>query len=462
MSKKWIWIIGGLVLLIIALMGLKKAGVLGKEEGTKVSSEKVVRRNITEIVTASGKVYPEIEVKISPDISGEIVELTVEEGDSVKKGQVLAKIYADIYTTQRNQAEAVVNQQQAQVENASASLKAVKARLDQAERQYKRQKQLFDEKVISRLEFETAENAYQTAQADYNASLQNIRGGQAGVQSAVASLQRANKDLSRTSVLAPMNGVISMLSVKRGERVVGNSMMAGTEMMRVADMRVIEVRVDVGENDIPKVKIGDSAIVEVDAYNNRKFKGVVTQIASTNRGVGGAATTSTTDVTNYEVRIRLDQSSYQDLLNPKRPKSFPFRPGMSASADIQTKTHANALSVPINAVTTRDKSDTAKATGKAVAKKETATESANAGADGNEGGNADDLEEVVFLLNKDGSVKRMKVRTDIQDINYIEVVDGVKEGDEVITGPYTVVSKMLRDGMKVKVVPKEQLFETKK
>ncbi len=462
MSKKWIWIIGGLVLLIIALMGLKKAGVLGKEEGTKVSSEKVVRRNITEIVTASGKVYPEIEVKISPDISGEIVELTVEEGDSVKKGQVLAKIYADIYTTQRNQAEAVVNQQQAQVENASASLKAVKARLDQAERQYKRQKQLFDEKVISRLEFETAENAYQTAQADYNASLQNIRGGQAGVQSAVASLQRANKDLSRTSVLAPMNGVISMLSVKRGERVVGNSMMAGTEMMRVADMRVIEVRVDVGENDIPKVKIGDSAIVEVDAYNNRKFKGVVTQIASTNRGVGGAATTSTTDVTNYEVRIRLDQSSYQDLLNPKRPKSFPFRPGMSASADIQTKTHANALSVPINAVTTRDKSDTAKATGKAVAKKETATESANAGADGNEGGNADDLEEVVFLLNKDGSVKRVKVRTDIQDINYIEVVDGVKEGDEVITGPYTVVSKMLRDGMKVKVVPKEQLFETKK
>jgi HlyD family secretion protein len=462
MSKKWFWIIGGLVLLIIALMGLKKAGVLGKEEGTKVSSEKVVRRNITEIVTASGKVYPEIEVKISPDISGEIVELTVEEGDSVKKGQVLAKIYADIYTTQRNQAEAVVNQQQAQVENASASLKAVKARLDQAERQYKRQKQLFDEKVISRLEFETAENAFQTAQADYNASLQNIRGGQAGVQSAVASLQRANKDLSRTSVLAPMNGVISMLSVKRGERVVGNSMMAGTEMMRVADMRVIEVRVDVGENDIPKVKIGDSAIVEVDAYNNRKFKGVVTQIASTNRGVGGTAATSTTDVTNYEVRIRLDQSSYQDLIDPKRPKSFPFRPGMSASADIQTKTHANALSVPINAVTTRDKSDTAKATGKAVATKETAVENANAGADGNEGGSADDLEEVVFLLNKDGSVKRVKVRTDIQDINYIEVVDGIKEGDEVITGPYTVVSKMLRDGMKVKVVPKEQLFEAKK
>jgi HlyD family secretion protein len=463
MKKRWIWIGVGLLLLIVALLGLKAAGVIGKEESTKVSVEKVVKRSITEVVTASGKVYPEVEVKISPDISGEIVELTVQEGDSVLKGQLLARIYADIYATQRDQAAAGVTQQQAQVQNASASLESFKARLEQTEKQYKRQKQLFDDKVISRLEFEQAESAYLTAKADYNAAQQSIRSGQAGVQSARASLERAQKDLGRTSVLAPMNGVVSLLNVKKGERVVGNSMMAGTEMMRVADMRVIEVRVDVGENDIPKVKIGDTAIVEVDAYSKRKFKGIVTQIASTNRGVGGSTQVSSTDVTNYEVRIRLDPTSYQDLFDPTRPKSFPFRPGMSASADIQTKTHADVLSVPINAVTTRDKSDTGKVamTEKKAKKPETQTNNNDNNKEDNKG-DIEDLEEVVFVMQKDGTVKRIKVRTDIQDMSHIEVLSGVKEGDEVVTGPYTVVSKMLRDGMKVKVVPKEELFEVKK
>jgi HlyD family secretion protein len=461
MKQRWIWIGVGLLLLIVALLGLKAAGVIGKEESTKVSVEKVVKRSITEVVTASGKVYPEVEVKISPDISGEIVELTVQEGDSVLKGQLLARIYADIYATQRDQAAAGVTQQQAQVQNASASLESFKARLEQTEKQYKRQKQLFEDKVISRLEFEQAESAYLTAKADYNAAQQSIRSGQAGVQSARASLERAQKDLGRTSVLAPMNGVVSLLNVKKGERVVGNSMMAGTEMMRVADMRVIEVRVDVGENDIPKVKFGDTAIVEVDAYSKRKFKGIVTQIASTNRGVGGSTQVSSTDVTNYEVRIRLDPSSYQDLFDPTRPKSFPFRPGMSASADIQTKTHADVLSVPINAVTTRDKSDTGKVamTEKKAKKVETPSNSNNSE---EAKGAIEDLEEVVFVMQKDGTVKRIKVRTDIQDMSHIEVLSGVKEGDEVVTGPYTVVSKMLREGMKVKVVPKEELFEVKK
>jgi HlyD family secretion protein len=461
MKKRWIWIGVGLLLLIAALLGLKAAGVIGKEESTKVSVEKVVKRSITEVVTASGKVYPEVEVKISPDISGEIVELTVQEGDSVLKGQLLARIYADIYATQRDQAAAGVTQQQAQVQNASASLESFKARLEQTEKQYKRQKQMFVYKVISRLEFEQAESAYLTAKADYNAAQQSIRSGQAGVQSARASLERAQKDLGRTSVLAPMNGVVSLLNVKKGERVVGNSMMAGTEMMRVADMRVIEVRVDVGENDIPKVKIGDTAVVEVDAYSKRKFKGIVTQIASTNRGVGGTTQVSSTDVTNYEVRIRLDPASYQDLFDPTRPKSFPFRPGMSASADIQTKTHADVLSVPINAVTTRDKSDTGKVAMTEKKAKKVETQSNN---NNNEEakGDIEDLEEVVFVMQKDGTVKRVKVRTDIQDMSHIEVLSGVKEGDEVITGPYTVVSKLLRDGMKVKVVPKEELFEVKK
>jgi len=255
MNKKWIWIIVGVVVLIVTLLGLKKAGVIGKEEATKVAVEKASRKDITEIVTASGKVYPEVEVKISPDVSGEIVELTVQEGDSVTKGQLLAMVYADIYATQRDQAAAGVAQQLAQVENASASLGSFKARLDQADRQYQRQKQLYQEKVISKLEFEQSENTYLTAKADYAAAQQSIKSGQAAVASAKASLSRANKDLGRTSVFAPMSGIVSLLNVKKGERVVGNSMMAGTEMLRIADMRVIEVRVDVGENDIPKVKI---------------------------------------------------------------------------------------------------------------------------------------------------------------------------------------------------------------
>jgi HlyD family secretion protein len=465
MEKKWIWLLIGMVAVIATLLGLKKAGIIGKEEGTKVSVETVSRRNITEVVTASGKVYPEVEVKISPDVSGEIVELTVMEGDSVKKGQLLARVYADILATQRDQAAAVVNQQQAQVGNATASQEAFKARMNQAERQYDRQKKLFEEKVISRLEFEQAENAYLTSKADFNASLKSIQSTQAAVVSAQASLQRTNKDLGRTSVVAPMNGVVSLLNVKKGERVVGNSMMAGTEIMRIADMRVIEVRVDVGENDVPKVSYGDTAIVEVDAYTTRKFKGIVTQIASTNRGAGGSVSTSLTDVTNYEVRIRLMPDSYADLIDPSRPKNFPFRPGMSASADIQTNTHENVISVPINAVTTRDKSDTLSVDAfknQSGDKKDKKTATPTTDNPQMATRNVDEVEEVVFVLQSDGTVRRVKVRTDIQDISYIEVVDGLKPDDKVITGPYTTVSKSLRNGMKVKVVPKEELFEVKK
>jgi HlyD family secretion protein len=370
-------------------------------------------------------------------------------------------IYADIYATQRDQASAVVAQQLAQVENAAASLGSFKARLDQAERQYTRQKQLFQEKVISKLEYEQAENTFLTTKADYSAAQQSVKSGKAGVASAQASLSRANKDLGRTSVFAPMSGIVSLLNVKKGERVVGNSMMAGTEMMRIADMRIIEVRVDVGENDIPKVSIGDTALVEVDAYNKRKFKGLVTQISSTSRGTGGVITTSANDATNYEVRIRLLQSSYQDLLDPKNSRSFPFRPGMSANADIQTNTHSSVIAVPINAVTTRDKSDTAAVGSKDLVKKKE-DKPAEDGAEQSAVKNIDELDEVVFVLQKDGTVKRVKVKTDIQDINYIEILDGIKEGDEVIVGPYTVVSKTLRQGMKVKVVKKEELFEEKK
>src|SRR3954467_11326322 len=280
MSKQLKWIIGILILLIVVLVVLKATGTIGKDEGTKITTEKAVRRTITETVSASGKVYPEVEVKVSPDISGEIVELNVSEGDSVRKGQVLARIYADIYNSQRDQAAAVVNQYQAQVLNSTAQLDALKATMDQAEVTYKRQKQLLDDKVISRAEFEQADQAIKTARAQYNAAVQGIKGSEASVQSARAQLSRANKDVSRATLVAPMDGVVSLLAVKKGERVVGTAQMAGTEMLRVADMNVMEVRVNVGENDIPKVNLNDSAIIEIDAYTNRKFKGIVTKIAS--------------------------------------------------------------------------------------------------------------------------------------------------------------------------------------
>ncbi len=462
MNKKLKWIIISLVVLIVLLVVLKKTGVLGKEEGIKVTAEKVTRRTITETVNASGKIYPEIEVKMSPDISGEIVELNVEEGDSVKRGQVLARIYGDIYATQRDQAAAIVSQQQAQVANASASIGAMQAALDQAKKTYDMQKELYDEKVISKNEFNTADAAFKSALANYNAAKEGIVGSQASVQSARAALAKANKDISRATLEAPMDGVISLLSVKKGERVVGSSMMAGTEMMRIADMSKIEIRVDVGENDIPKVHLGDSATIEVDAYNDKKFNGIVTQIASSNNGAAtqSALSTTSTDVTNYKVYIRISPESYKDLIDPSKPKSFPFRPGMSASADIQTKTHKNVLAVPINAVTTRDKNDSTGS--KAVQSLPDNTNDNAAVSNANSTANNNELEEVVFLVQPDGTVRKHKVKSSIQDINDIEITEGLKEGDEVVTGPYEVVSKTLKTKDKVKVVPKGELFDAKK
>jgi len=456
MNKTLKWVIISLVILIVLLIILKKTGVLGKDEGIKVTAEKVTRRTIVETVNASGKIYPEVEVKLSPDISGEIVELDVAEGDSVKKGQVLAKIYGDIYVTQRDQAAAIVNQQKAQMANAQASMGALQAQLDQAKKTYDMQKQLYDQKVISRNEFNTADAAYKTALANLNAAKAGIKGSNASVESAEAALQKANKDISLATLRAPMDGIVSLLSVKKGERVVGSSMMAGTEMMRIADMSKIEVRVDVGENDVPKVRLGDSATIEVDAYNDRKFTGVVTQIASSNNGAATAndlANTST-DVTNYKVYIRLNPDSYKDLLDSTHKKRFPFRPGMSASADIQTKTHTNVLSIPINAVTTREKNDS-------IGNKEAKIKS-NDETDITNNSEDNDLDIVVFIVQPDGKVKKQKVKTDIQDINYIEITEGLKEGQEVVTGPYDVVSKTLKDGDKVKVVPKTELFDLKK
>lgn len=446
-NRKWLYIAVAVVLGVLLVMKMA-----GKKDGDeKVAVEKAAKRTIVESVNASGKVYPEVEVKISPDISGEVTELTVEEGDSVKRGQILARIYADIYALQRDEAAARVNQTSATVDNGTAALDALQSTLTQAQQAYDRNKKLFEDKVISKAELEQFETSLQTAQANYNAAKQNIRSLQANVQASQVGLNRANKDLGRTTLVAPMDGVISSLKIKKGERVAGNSFNVGTEMMTVADMSLLEVRVDVGENDIVKINIGDSADVEVDAYNNRKFKGVVTKIASSTKSATGLSTSN--DVTNYEVRIRLLRSSYEDLAG----KTFPFRPGMNASADIKTRRVDNVLAVPITAVNARvkgsDKNMEEKKKENNAGKEETdALNSYNAMPD-------DELEEVVFVLQADGTVKKVVVKSGIQDINYIEVLSGLNPGDEVVIGPYNAISKTLKTGTKVKVVAKDKLFE---
>jgi HlyD family secretion protein len=452
MNKSTKWILIGTTTLVVGLGIMSKTGVFGKAEGTKVTAEKAEKRTIIEVVNASGKIYPEVEVKISPDISGEITELNVQEGDTVKKGQLLARIYADVYNIQRSQAASGVELSEAQVANAQAALDALKAQVDQAQKTFAMQQKLYEEKVISLNEFNVADANYKAAKANFSAAQQGIRGGKASVQSATQSLARANTDLGRTSIVAPMSGVVSLLSVKKGEKVAGNSFNVGTEMLRIADMSKIEIRVDVGENDIPKVKLGDSALIDIDAYSGRKFKGIVTQIASSNNGAAGVSSLSATssDVTQYKVYIRLLIESYSDLLGKG---SFPFRPGMSANADIQTRRQVNVISVPINAVTTRDRNDTLSIKG--AEKKTTDTKTATTAA------NVDDLDVVVFVKDSANKVTMKNVTTGIQDINHIEVVSGLKEGEEVITGPYEVVSKTLKNGTKVKVVDKKDLFEKK-
>lgn len=452
MNKTVKWILIGLGVLIVGLVGYKVlAG--GDGEGLKVTVEAVSKRTIVETVAASGKVHPEVEVKISPDVSGEITELNVAEGDSVRKGQVLARIYADIYSSQRDEAASRVTQSQATVANSTASIEALKAQMEADRQAYNRNKQLFDDKVISRAEFEQVETKYRSSQAQYNAALQNIRSLRAGVQSAQTQLGAANKNLGRTTIIAPMNGVVSLLAVKEGERVVGTAQMAGTEMMRVADMSKLEVRVDVGENDIVKVSVGDSADVEIDAYNNRKFKGLVTQIASSTIKTGAAASAAN-DVTNYEVHIRLDPASYADLIDPAKPKRFPFRPGMNASADIKTRRSENVTAVPITAVAARvqgSDENMEDAQKEAEKKSENSNDEMVAV--------TDEMEEVVFVINKEGKVEKRVVKTGIQDINYIQITSGLQPGDQVVTAPYNAISKTLKSGTKVQVVSKEKLFE---
>lgn len=459
MKKKTLYIISALVLVIILLLVLKKAGVIGGKDGIQVAVEKSAYHDIIQTVSASGKIYPEIIVSISSDVSGEITDLPVKEGDSVTQGQVVAKIYADVYNSIRVRSAASVNQSQAQLANAKASLGAFKASLEQQQSSFERNQKLYNLKVISKQEFEQAQSDYQQALANYNAAKQQINSGKFALQASQADLQQAVDNLHRTTIGAPMSGYVTYLPVKKGERVVGTAQMSGTEIMRVADMDTMEVQVDVGENDVPKVFLGDTALIEVDAYSGRKFKGVVTQVASSSQDLASqtaqtAASSSASQVTNYTVHIRILESSYKDLLDPKHREHFPFRPGMSANVDIQTKHHNHVLAVPIASVTAAPEDTTAAAKDNQQSTSDTPPQRVG-------GDTSAAAKLIVYVVQPDGTVKAAPVTTSIQDDNYIEITSGLKEGQQVVSAPYTAVTQLLKDGSKIKIVPKSQLFIVK-
>jgi HlyD family secretion protein len=405
-----------LVLILVAVIG-KKQGWFGKAMTVKVAVEEAEKRNITETITANGKIQPEKEVKISPDVSGEIVELTVKDGYHVDKGQLLLRIKPDIYISQRDRSIAAIS-------SARARLAQAEAQYTQAELSYKRSKQLFAEQTVSKSDFEQAEATYTVAKSEVDAAKYSVI-------SAEASLKEANENLVKTSIYAPMSGTVSMLLVELGERVAGTNLMAGTEMLRVADLSRMEAIVEVNENDIVKVKMGDTALIEVDAYLDKKFKGVVTEIANSAKTTGVSAD----QVTNFSVKILVLPESYQSLVDAGDKN--PFRPGMSASVDIQTQSKKDILTVPIQAVTTRR--DTTKNAGPAAGK---------------------DIRTLVFI--SDGKYALAKdVKTGIQDNNYIEILSGVNEKEKVITAPFSAISKKLSDSTQIEIVKKEELFKVK-
>lgn len=443
-SNKLLYILGGIVVLIVifALVG-KSAGWIGKPPSIEVETAKVKKSTIIEKVSASGEIQPEVEVVISPDVPGEIIQLDVNEGDSVKPGDLLLKIRPDNFQSALARVRANMNQEQANLAQTRAQLSSAEARFVQAEAEYKRNQQLLEQKVISTADFETAQATYTTAQQDLEAAKQNVQAAKFRVESSRASVKEAEENLSLTNLYAPMGGTISKLSVEKGERVVGTSQMAGTEMLRIADLNKMEVRVDVNENDIIRVAIGDTAIIDVDAYShtNKEFKGVVTEIANTaNEKITQDA------VTEFEVRIRILNESYQDLIKENSKVSAPFRPGMTASVDIITNKKSNVLSVPLAAVTTRNPEQKGKPEG----------EENDANSEENNEENSEnaperretevELKEVVFVRNAENVARMVEVTTGISDYDNIEILSGVDEGDIVVSGPYLVVSKRLNDG----------------
>lgn len=444
-NRRIYWWLGGILLVLIIAVIIKGKS---RPKGEEVELAKVERRTIQEKVAASGRVFPRTEVKVSSDVSGEVVELYVEEGDTVKAGQVLAKIDPEAYLSAVERGVASVNTAKAQAANSRSAIEQAKAQKEQVEAQlanqrdlHRRNEQLHKEKVISDTEFEQSLAALRGLEANLRAAEATIRsaqeatkGAEFSIKSAEASLKEIQTNLRRTSIVAPMSGVISLLNVEQGERVVGTIQMAGTEILRIADYSEIEVQVEVSENDILRVHLGDQAEIEVDAYQDKKFKGTVTQIAnsaSNTTSLGGSLTTD--QVTNFIVKVLIDPASYLGL--QKETGRFPFRPGMSATVEILTNSVDDVLSVPIQSVTTREEkkekvSDESKqATGLAQETK----------------GLSDKIKEVVFVAMGD-TVAMVEVTTGIQDDAYIQVLSGLTGDEEVVSGPYSAVSRKLESG----------------
>ena len=463
-SNLWIYILIAATIVLVGLMIWKNKS---QPKGEKVAVEKVEKRTIREMVSASGKVFPVTEVKISSDVSGEVVDLLVVEGDSVVSNQILGRVDPDAYQSQVERGVAAVNTAKSQAANALSSVETLRAQREQVQAQlnnareiHSRNEKLFKDGVISEADFETSRSNLLSLEANLRSAEASIRAGEQAakaaeysVKSAEAGLKELQTSLRRTTLIAPMGGIVSRLNIEKGERIVGNALMAGTEILRIADLSKMEVQVEVSENDIPRVSLGDWTDIEVDAYLGRKFKGQVTQIAnSANTATSALGTVSLTSdqVTNFVVKISIDPESYKDLITPTKP--YPFRPGMSASVNINTNTLENVLSIPIQAVTTREKKEIE--SGKSPDETPKGDAAVVLASDR-------DVVEVVFVASGDTLIL-VPVQTGIQDDTYIEVVSGLKEGDQVVTGPYAAISRKLKMGSTVQVVKEEELYKEKK
>lgn len=445
--KLWLIIAASIILVVLIALVVKKSQ---STKSTKVATEIVEMRTIVETVSANGKIQPAKDVKISPYISGEVVELFVKEGDFVEKGAKLAKIDPEIYISTYEKIDAALKTAQANEANAKARVAQSNSQFTKAQLDFNRSKTLWEKQVISDADFEAAKSAFEVAKADVEAAKESYKSSQFQVSSARASLKEAKENLNRTSIYAPNDGTVSKLSVEVGERVTGASQFsAGTEIMRIANLDILEVNVEVNENDIVRVSLFDTAIIEVDAYLDHDFKGLVTEIATSANTTGVSAD----QVTNFDVKITMLKESYEELIKPDNPIPSPFRPGMSATVEIQTETAPNILTIPIQAVTTR-----ADTTGRIKSNREKREESQ--GKDEESDTTVDEeVNEYVFIY-KDDVAKLTKVETGVQDNTYIQILTGLSEGDEVIVSPYRAVSKTLKNGDAVEKVKKEDLFKS--
>ncbi|OUT96076.1 MAG: efflux transporter periplasmic adaptor subunit [Flammeovirgaceae bacterium TMED32] len=427
-------------LLLFAIIG-KSLGWVGKKKMFEVDMAKVSFETIVEKVSASGMVRPVIEVKISPEVAGEIIELQIKEGDSVNSGDLLLKIRPDNFISSLNRSKANLNQQKANLAAARANLARAEAGFYRSQLEFNRQAHLHKEEMISDSEYELAEANYKIATQDLESARQTVEAAIYIVKSSQASVDEAQENLMLTNIQAPMTGIVSKLDVEKGETVVGTSQMQGTEMLRIADLNNMEVRVDVNENDIIKISIGDTTLIDVDSYSylKKEFKGVVTQIAnSANNRVSSDA------VTEFEVRIKILNDSYQDLLE-EMDIIYPFRPGMTASVEIITMTKHNILTVPLSAVTTRKETKKGSFGSKDEGVDEDSSYEKRSQDQEDEIQSEDEtLEEIVFV-HLEGKVKKVKVQTGISDFENIEIISGLAADDEIVTGPFLLVSKRLKD-----------------